>query len=145
MTISATKNNTRKGVVVWSDGHYGPDGTMQDVVTYSATISDPVKAYLHLKVSYGSTKIVKTSEDGKVEGISFTITGNGVNKTVTTAMMISQQQQAFSLIGKTVDMVDEKKQPFTGKVERVSFKNGFAQISVNGKYYDMSSLSGVGE
>ena len=57
---------------------------MQDVVTYSATISDPVKAYLNLKVSYGSTKIVKTSEDGKVEGISFTITGNGVNKTVVT-------------------------------------------------------------
>lgn len=84
VTISATKNNTRKGVVVWSDGHYGPDGTMQDVVTYSATISDPVKAYLNLKVSYGTAKIVKTSEDGKVEGISFTITGNGVNETVTT-------------------------------------------------------------
>lgn len=84
VTISATKNNTRKGVVVWSDGHYGPDGTMQDVVTYSATISDPVKAYLNLKVSYGGAKIIKTSEDGKVEGISFTITGNGVNKTATT-------------------------------------------------------------
>lgn len=84
LIISATKTNIRKGVVVWSDGHYGPDGTMQDVVTYSATISDPVKAYLNLKVSYGSTKIIKTSEDGKVEGISFTITGNGVNKTVTT-------------------------------------------------------------
>ncbi|MGF0104274.1 flagellar hook capping FlgD N-terminal domain-containing protein [Ligilactobacillus ruminis] len=70
---------------------------------------------------------------------------NELNKTVTTSMMISQQQQAFSLIGKTVDMVDEKNQPFTGKVERVSFKNGFAQISVNGKYYDMSSLIGVGE
>ena len=84
VTISATKNNTRKGVVVWSNGHYGPDGTMQDVVTYSATISDPVKAYLNLKVSYGGAKIIKTSEDGKVEGISFTITGNGVNKTVTT-------------------------------------------------------------
>lgn len=84
VTISATKNNTRKGVVVWSDGHYGPDGTMQDVVTYSATISDPVKAYLNLKVSYGGAKIIKTSEDGKVEGISFTITGNGVNETVTT-------------------------------------------------------------
>lgn len=84
VTISATKNNTRKGVVVWSDGHYGPDGTMQDVVTYSATISDPVKAYLNLKVSYSTAKIVKTSEDGKVEGISFTITGNGVNETVTT-------------------------------------------------------------
>ena len=32
----------------------------------------------------GSCKIVKTSEDGKVDGLSFKITGNGVNKTVTT-------------------------------------------------------------
>ena len=84
LIISATKTNIRKGVVVWSDGHYGPDGTMQDVVTYSATVSDPVKGYLNIKVSYGSAKIVKTSEDGKVEGISFTVTGNGVNKTVQT-------------------------------------------------------------
>lgn len=38
-----------------------------------------------MKVSYGSCKIVKTSEDGKVDGIKFTITGNGVNQTVTTA------------------------------------------------------------
>lgn len=84
VTISATKSNTRKGVVVWSDGHYGPDGTMQDVVTYSATVSDPVTAFLNLKVSYGSAKIIKTSEDGVVSGIRFTITGNGVNETVTT-------------------------------------------------------------
>lgn len=32
----------------------------------------------------GSAKIVKTSEDGVVAGISFTIKGNGVDKTVTT-------------------------------------------------------------
>ena len=32
----------------------------------------------------GSAKIVKTSEDGKVNGISFKIKGNGVDKTVTT-------------------------------------------------------------
>lgn len=32
----------------------------------------------------GSCKIVKTSEDGRVDGISFKIEGNGINKTVTT-------------------------------------------------------------
>lgn len=32
----------------------------------------------------GSCKIVKTSEDGKVSGINFKFSGNGVNKTVTT-------------------------------------------------------------
>ncbi len=84
VTITAVRNNTRQGVVVWSDGHYGPDGTMQDVVTFRDTVSDPMYAYLHLKVGYGSVKIIKTSEDGKVSGISFTVSGNGTEQTVTT-------------------------------------------------------------
>ena len=84
VTITAVRNNTRQGVVVWSDSHYGPDGTMQDVVTFRDTVSDPMYAYLHLKVSYGSVKIVKTSEDGEVSGISFTVSGSGTEQTVTT-------------------------------------------------------------
>lgn len=85
VTITAEKKNSqRRGVITWTDGVYGPNGKLQDVVTYAQSVNDPVKGYLNLKVSYGSAKIVKTSEDGKVEGISFTITGNGVNKTVQT-------------------------------------------------------------
>lgn len=84
VTITAVRNNTRQGVLVWSDGHYGPDGTMQDVVTFRDTVSDPTYAYLHLKVGYGSVKIIKTSEDGEVSGISFTVSGNGTEQTVTT-------------------------------------------------------------
>lgn len=85
VTITAEKRNSqRRGVITWTDGVYGPNGKLQDTVTYAQAVNDPVKGYLNIKVSYGSTKIVKTSEDGKVEGISFTITGNGVNKTVTT-------------------------------------------------------------
>ena len=84
VTITAVRNNIRQGVVVWSDGHYGPDGTMQDVVTFRDTVSDPMYAYLHLKVSCGSVKIVKTSEDGEVSGISFTVSGSGTEQTVTT-------------------------------------------------------------
>lgn len=84
VTITAVRNNTRQGVLVWSDGQYGPDGTMQDVVTFRDTVSDPMYAYLHLKVGYGSVKIIKTSEDGKVSGISFTVSGNGTEQTVTT-------------------------------------------------------------
>lgn len=82
--ITATKSQLRSGVLVWTDNSYGPNGGVQDVVTYSASVSDPVKAYLNVKVSYGSAKIVKTSEDGKVAGITFTVTGDGVNQTVTT-------------------------------------------------------------
>ena len=84
VTITAVRNNTRQGVLVWSDGHYGPDGTMQDVVTFRDTVSDPMYAYLHLKVGYGSVKIIKTSEDGEVSGISFTVSGNGTEQTVMT-------------------------------------------------------------
>ena len=83
VSITATKSNTRTGVIVWSDGKHRSSG-VQDTVTYSASVSDPVKAFLNIKVSYGSAKIVKTSEDGKVDGIKFTVVGDGVNQTVTT-------------------------------------------------------------
>lgn len=85
MSITASKNNSnRRGVITWSDGRFGPDGSLQDVVTYAQSVSDPITGYLNIKVSYGSAKIVKTSEDGKVEGITFRIQGNGIDKTVTT-------------------------------------------------------------
>ena len=85
ITITANKKNSeRKGVITWSDGVYGPDGSLQDLITYAQTISDPVKGFVNLKVSYGSAKIIKTSEDGKVDGVRFRIEGNGINQTVTT-------------------------------------------------------------
>lgn len=85
VTITAEKTVQRRGIITWTDGVYGPDGGVQDTVTYAQTVNDPIKGYLNIKVSYGSAKIVKTSEDGKVEGIAFTVTGNGVNQTVQTS------------------------------------------------------------
>ena len=85
-TITASKKNgVRRGVVVWSEGKHSQHSSVQDVVTYAQEVSDPVSGYVKMKVSYGSCQIVKTSEDGKVDGINFTISGNGVNQTVTTA------------------------------------------------------------
>lgn len=85
-TITASKKNgVRRGVVVWSEGKHGQNSSVQDIVTYAQEVSDPVTGYVKMKVSYGSCQIVKTSEDGKVDGINFTISGNGVNQTVTTA------------------------------------------------------------
>ena len=85
-TITASKKNgVRRGVVVWSEGKHGQNSSVQDVVTYAQEVSDPMTGYVKMKVSYGSCQIVKTSEDGKVDGINFTISGNGVNQTVTTA------------------------------------------------------------
>ena len=85
LTISATKKGSvRRGVITWTDGNYQPGVGIQDVVTYAQEVSDPVKGFLKAKVSYGSCAIVKTSEDGVVDGINFKIEGNGINKTVTT-------------------------------------------------------------
>ena len=86
VTITAEKKNSqRRGVITWTDGVYGPNGELQDTVTYAQEVNDPVKGYLNIKVSYGSAKIVKTSEDGKVDGIPFRIQGNGIDETVKTA------------------------------------------------------------
>ena len=82
--VSASKTNgVRSGVIVWSDGNKGAG--VQDVITYGENVSDPVNAYLQLEMeALGTLHLVKTSEDGVVEGISFTISGNGITKTVTT-------------------------------------------------------------
>lgn len=75
-TITATKKNAvRRGVVVWSEGKHGQNSSVQDVVSYAQEVSDSINGYVKMKVSYGSCQIVKTSEDGKVDGINFTITG----------------------------------------------------------------------
>ena len=83
--ITASKTgSTRRGIITWTDGRYAPGTGIQDVISYAQSVSDPVQAFLNLKVSYGSAKIVKTSEDGKVDNLNFTVTGNGVNQTVKT-------------------------------------------------------------
>ena len=58
VTVTASKSQTRSGVITWSDGK-PQSGTHQDSVTYSATVSDPVKAFLKVKVSAGYVKIIK--------------------------------------------------------------------------------------
>lgn len=85
ITVTAEKkNSSRKGLITWTDGIYVPGKGSQDMVTYTQSVNDPVKGYLNLKIAYGSAKIVKTSEDGKVDGVSFRIQGNGIDKTVKT-------------------------------------------------------------
>ena len=86
VTLTAEKKSSqRRGLIIWSDGAYQPGSGNQDTVTFGQQVDDPVKGYINLKVSYGSAKIVKVSEDGKVDGITFRIQGEGVDQTVKTA------------------------------------------------------------
>lgn len=79
------KNSTRKAVITWTDEKIGPQsGQLQDIVTFGQSVSDPVKAFLNVKVSLGNAKIKKVSEDGKVDNVKFHISGDGISKDVTT-------------------------------------------------------------
>lgn len=69
---------------------------------------------------------------------------NSLSDTLTTATLISQQQQAFQLIGKQVTLKAEQGTT-TGKVEKVRFQNGYATLVVNGSEYKMNALQEVGE
>lgn len=85
VSITATKKNaSRAGFVTWADGGTASVGSKQDIITYAQSVSDPVKGYLKAKVSLGSIKIVKASEDNVLKDLTFTIEGNGFTYTVKT-------------------------------------------------------------
>ena len=62
---------------------YG-DATLQDVISGVENDADPIRAYFKVKTSSGNLKLIKTSEDGIVANIEFTVKGNNYSKTVKT-------------------------------------------------------------
>lgn len=124
ITVTAEKkNSSRKGLITWTDGIYKPGVGSQDTVTYTQSVNDPVKGYVKLKTSYGSAKIVKTSEDGKIDGVSFTVTGNGINQTVKTNSRGEIQIDNLTPGVYTVtELVDNKYEP--QEVRRVTVVSG---------------------
>lgn len=62
---------------------YG-DASLQDVITGVENDADPIRAYFKVKTSSGNLKLIKTSEDGNVANIEFTVKGDGYSKTVKT-------------------------------------------------------------
>lgn len=62
---------------------YG-DASLQDIITGVENNADPIRAYFKVKTSSGNLKLVKTSEDGNVANIEFTVKGDDYSKTVKT-------------------------------------------------------------
>lgn len=62
---------------------YG-DASLQDVITGVENDADPIRACFKVKTSSGNLKLVKTSEDGNVANIEFTVKGDDYSKTVKT-------------------------------------------------------------
>ncbi|EEV29370.1 MULTISPECIES: flagellar hook capping FlgD N-terminal domain-containing protein [Enterococcus] len=68
---------------------------------------------------------------------------NELSETLTTSVILQQQQQAFSLINKQVTLMDGI-ETLSGTIEKVRFANGYATIVVNGKEYSMSAIQEIG-
>lgn len=62
---------------------YG-DASLQDVITGVENDADSIRAYFKVKTSSGNLKLVKTSENGNVANIEFTVKDDDYSKTVKT-------------------------------------------------------------
>lgn len=67
-----------------------------------------------------------------------------LTKTVSASLVMNQQQQGLSLMGKQVTVLDDDAF-VSGKVAKVRFMNGYATIEVNGKDYSLNDLVEAGE
>ena len=96
-------------------GYYYQHPVSQDVTTCGFNGGDPAIMTLNVKVELdGSMKIVKTSEDGKVSGVRFRVTGNGVDTTVqtgTAGTIIVPNLKASSYTVTELDVPDQYVQP----------------------------------
>lgn len=78
-SVTMTKTNTTVGADV---GFVPADKAENQSLV--GRLTDPVITSFKVKTASGNLKLIKTSEDGKVSGIKFTITGDNYSKTATT-------------------------------------------------------------
>ena len=108
---------------------YG-DAGLQDVVTGTSGIT--VSAYFNVNAKSGSLKLVKTSEDGIISGIQFTVTGTNYSRNVVTnangEFVLNDIVPGIYTVTEKEDSRYEKQSPKmvkveSGKTAQVSFNN----------------------
>ena len=124
--LTATGNPNPTGIVSFAynvdlnyykdePGYYYEHAVSQDVATCGFAGRDPTSVTFNVKVELdGSMKIVKTSEDGKVSGVRFRVSGNGVDTTVQTGTdgtIIVPNLKAGSYTVTELDVPDQYVQP----------------------------------
>lgn len=128
--ITATRNNIPTVSSSAKLIAYG-DPNLQDVITGVENV-DTVAAYMNIETPTGTLALKKTSEDGVVANISFTITGDNFSKTVKTGAdgTISVEglfPSTYTVTEHTIDRYEpQKSQTVTlvgGKTSVVTFSN----------------------
>lgn len=126
-TVTMTKTCTTVG----ADIGFVPDD--QDYnQSLVGRLTDPVTATFKVKTATGNAQIIKTSEDGEIEGIKFTISGNGLTYTGVTdskGVFLKENIPAgtYTVTEESIDKyVPQKSQTVTvksGETATVNFDN----------------------
>lgn len=155
-TITAEKRlpSSVPGVVTGGTKYWLRD-EYQNVVTFDVEGSaEPVKCYFSLEIKAGALQLVKTSEDGKVEGIPFHISGNGVEKDVVTGpdgtIKVDNLQAGNYTV--TENAPDKYVQPasqqvtiYPGQTSSVSFSNILKKFTVEMEKVDSATGEAQGD
>lgn len=101
--------------------------------TVTVTENNTTVVLFHNNYKYGSLKLIKTSEDGKVGGIPFRIVGNGVDQVITTQPDGTFLWDSLLLPGiyEITEQTDDKYEPqatqrvtvVAGRTSTVTFNN----------------------
>lgn len=155
-TITAEKRlpSSVPGVVTGGTKYWLRD-EYQNVVTFDVEGSaEPVKCYFSLEIKAGALQLVKTSEDGKVEGIPFHISGNGVEKDVVTGpdgtiKVDNLQAGNYTVTEKAPDkyVQPESQQVaiYPGQTSSVSFSNILKKFTVEMEKVDSATGEAQGD
>lgn len=132
---------------------YG-DASLQDVITGVENDADPIRAYFKVKTSSGNLKLVKTSEDGNVANIEFTVKGDGYSKTVKTNSkgefeLTDLVPGKYTVTEHTPTEYAEQKSKTvnveSGKTATVSFSNVLKKWNLTVKKTDAETKSAQGD
>ena len=127
---------------------------MQDVITGVENDADQIRAYFKVKTSSGNLKLVKTSEDGNVANIEFTVKGDGYSKTVkTNSKGEFELTDLFPGSYTVTEITDSKYEPQksqtvkveSGKTATVTFKNVLKKWNLTVTKTDAETKSAQGD
>lgn len=126
--------------IVFPNGYYAGDyRTSWTVVLDGSAPNGTVVINAVNEQIPGNCKIIKTSEDGQIDGIDFTVTGNGINKTVTTAnggqiMIEGLKPGVYTVTEEVIDKYEpqdsRKVTVVSGQTATVDFSNSLKRGSL---------------
>lgn len=130
-------------------------GSTEQLVTNKSQSNSDLSMDDFLQIMAAAIKMPAMSEEGGSSGgstdymaqmIQFSTMEQlkDLTESLNTTMLMTQQQQALAMIGKTVTVTGQES-IVTGVVDKVKFANGFATVMIGGKDYYLNDIQSIGE